>query len=154
MISASASAGHTPAGARRPAAAPVVSFTCVHAAQQLARLHAVNSPTCVSPSLPSPPADARLSLPCPHTAALAPTPPACTPCARLPRRPPQLLYQDWLSLPPSLLSVKEAVLLLQRLAYLQDRLDGDAPTAGRWHNLFLDIVYGICTNSEKQVRRR
>jgi hypothetical protein len=62
----------------------------------------------------------------------------------------QLLYQDWLLLPPQLMSVKEAVLLLQRLAYLQDRFDADPATCSKWHNLFLDIVYGICT-SDKQV---
>lgn len=33
----------------------------------------------------------------------------------------QLLYREWLQLPPSLMTVKEAVLLIQRLAYVQDR---------------------------------
>lgn len=33
----------------------------------------------------------------------------------------QLLYREWLLLPPSLMTVKEAVLLIQRLAYVQDR---------------------------------
>lgn len=33
----------------------------------------------------------------------------------------QLLYREWLQLPPSLMTVKEAVLLIQRLAYIQER---------------------------------
>jgi hypothetical protein len=59
----------------------------------------------------------------------------------------QLLYQDWLQLPPQLMTVKEAVLLLQRLAYVQDRFDADPATCAKWHCLFLDIVYNICTSS-------
>ncbi|WIA37453.1 hypothetical protein OEZ86_014371 [Tetradesmus obliquus] len=58
-----------------------------------------------------------------------------------------LLYQDWLQLPPQLMTVKEAVLLLQRLAYVQDRFDADPATCAKWHCLFLDIVYNICTSS-------
>lgn len=38
--------------------------------------------------------------------------------------PLQLLYREWLQLPPSLMTVKEAVLLIQRLAYVQDRCAG------------------------------
>jgi hypothetical protein len=65
----------------------------------------------------------------------------------------QLLYQDWLKLPPQLMTVKEAVLLLQRLAYVQDRFDADPATCAKWHCLFLDIVYNICTSSTlPQVR--
>lgn len=65
----------------------------------------------------------------------------------------QLLYQEWLKLPPQLMTVKEAVLLLQRLAYVQDRFDADPATCAKWHNLFLDIVYGMCTSSAlPQVR--
>jgi hypothetical protein len=59
----------------------------------------------------------------------------------------QLLYQDWLKLPPQLMTVKEAVLLLQRLAYVQDRFDADPATCAKWHCLFLDIVYNICTST-------
>lgn len=63
------------------------------------------------------------------------------------------MYQEWLSLPPQLMTVKEAVLLLQRLAYVQDRFDGDPIVSNKWHNLFLDIVYGICTSTTlPQVR--
>lgn len=31
------------------------------------------------------------------------------------------MYREWLQLPPSLMTVKEAVLLIQRLAYIQER---------------------------------
>lgn len=66
----------------------------------------------------------------------------------------QLMYQEWLNLPPQLMTVKEAVLLLQRLAYVQDRFDGDIAVSSKWQNLFLDIVYGVCTSTIlPQVRR-
>jgi hypothetical protein len=51
------------------------------------------------------------------------------------------------------MTVKEAVLLLQRLAYVQDRFDADPATCAKWHCLFLDIVYNICTSSSLALVR-
>eukprot|EP00879_Flechtneria_rotunda_P005042 GHRR01005319.1.p1 GENE.GHRR01005319.1~~GHRR01005319.1.p1 ORF type:complete len:3477 (+),score=1416.33 GHRR01005319.1:1112-11542(+) len=59
-----------------------------------------------------------------------------------------LLYREWLQLPPHLMTVKEAVLLLQRLAFVQDKFESTSGSSNSsmWHNLFLDVVYGVCTS--------
>jgi hypothetical protein len=53
-----------------------------------------------------------------------PAPSSCRPLTRTHAHAhthAQLLYRDWLKLPPSLMTVKESVLLIQRLAYVQER---------------------------------
>ena len=64
------------------------------------------------------------------------------------------LLEVWLTQPPLALSLKEAVLLLQRLAHVdQDRWDSPSMKQA-WQTRFLDMLLLLCTNESIPTVRR